>query len=107
MTRIEFFGTADLLTGFSLSGHSGYAPEGEDIVCAALTGAVRLAECTISDVLGLSPAVTMGDGDLSLRLQPDEARRCQAVLQGLRLLLRELAGEYPQHINYMEVQQHA
>ena len=107
MTKIQFFGTEDRLTGFSLSGHSGYAPEGEDIVCAALTGAVRLAECTLSDVLGLSPTVEMGDGELTLRLNDEEADRGQAVLLGLRLLLRELAGEHPQHIDYMEVQQHA
>jgi len=107
MTTIQFFGTEDRLTGFSLSGHSGYAPEGEDIVCAALTGAVRLAECTISDVLGLSPTVTMGDGELTLNLSPNEADKAQSILLGLQLLLHELAGEYPQHIDYMEVQQHA
>ena len=30
-----------------------YASEGEDIVCAAVTSAVRLVECAVNDVLGL------------------------------------------------------
>ena len=52
MTRVEFFDQDGRITGFSCSGHSGYAEEGSDIVCASVSTAVKLAECTISDVLG-------------------------------------------------------
>lgn len=52
MTRVEFFDQDGRITGFSCSGHSGYAEEGSDIVCAAVSTAVKLAECTINDVLG-------------------------------------------------------
>ena len=38
------------------AGHSGYAEEGEDIVCAAITSAIRLVEATVNDVLGLAAA---------------------------------------------------
>ena len=52
MTRVEFFDHEGRITGFCCSGHSGYAEEGSDIVCAAVSTAVKLAECTINDVLG-------------------------------------------------------
>ena len=52
MTRVEFFDHEGRITGFCCSGHSGYAEEGSDIVCAAVSTAAKLAECTINDVLG-------------------------------------------------------
>ena len=52
MTRVEFFDHEGRITGFCCSGHSGYAEAGSDIVCAAVSTAVKLAECTINDVLG-------------------------------------------------------
>ena len=53
MTTAEFHTEGRRITGFTVRGHSGYAPEGEDIVCAAVTSAVRLVECAVNDVLGL------------------------------------------------------
>ena len=52
MTKIEVFNHDGRINGFSVSGHSGYAEAGSDIICAAVTTAVRFAECTINDVLG-------------------------------------------------------
>ena len=34
----------DRITGFEARGHSGYAEAGADIVCAAVTSAIRLVE---------------------------------------------------------------
>ena len=52
MTRCEFYTQDDRITGFSVSGHSGYAEAGKDIVCAAVSAAVAMAEATINDVCG-------------------------------------------------------
>ena len=57
MTEVIFHTEASRIVGFEAKGHSGYAEEGEDIVCAAVTSAVRLTECTINDVLGLEASV--------------------------------------------------
>ena len=48
MTTVMFFTEGGRITGFDVSGHSGYGPEGGDIVCAAVTSTVRLAECVIN-----------------------------------------------------------
>ena len=53
MTTVTFHSEGSRLVSFEVKGHSGYAPEGEDIVCAAVTSAVRLIECAVNDVLGL------------------------------------------------------
>ncbi len=52
MTRVEFFDQDGRISGFCCSGHSGYAEAGSDIVCAAVSTAVKFAETTLSEVLG-------------------------------------------------------
>ena len=41
------------IVSFTVEGHTGLAEAGEDILCAAVTSAVRLTECAVNDVLGL------------------------------------------------------
>ena len=59
MTTVSFSMEGGRLTGFTVHGHSGWAQEGSDVVCAAVTSAVRLTECAVNDVLGLGAAVKL------------------------------------------------
>ncbi|MCM1133076.1 MAG: ribosomal-processing cysteine protease Prp [Ruminococcus flavefaciens] len=42
MVQAEFYKTKGIFSGFKISGHTGYAPRGRDIVCAAVSSAVQL-----------------------------------------------------------------
>ena len=55
MTTVRFQMEGERIVGFTVQGHSGYGEAGSDIVCAAVTSAVRLTECAVNDVLGLGP----------------------------------------------------
>ena len=50
MTTVTFYMEGERIVGFTVQGHSGYADEGSDIICAAVTSAVRLTECAVNDV---------------------------------------------------------
>ena len=63
MTAVRFHNADGVLTGFEAEGHAGFACEGEDIVCAAVTSAVRLTECALSEVLGIALDVETRDAD--------------------------------------------
>ncbi len=109
MTTVTFHSQGRRLTGFEIQGHSGYAPEGEDIVCAAVTSAARLTECAVNDVLGLEAPVKVREKDafLSLKLpgglgQTAEST-CQTLLAALMVHLVQLAEEYPENISVLEV----
>ncbi len=109
MTTVTFHSEGSRIVGFEMKGHSGYAPQGEDIVCAALTSAVRLTECAVNDVLGLEASVKARDKDafLSLKLpsalgQTNEST-CQALLAALMVHCVQLAEEYPENITVLEV----
>jgi hypothetical protein len=108
MTTAKFLTEGKRITGFDVSGHSGYAEEGADIVCAAVTSAVRLTEATINDVLGLAANVRMREksGSISLRipggLSDRDEHAVQGLLSGLMLYFTELHDEYPDNIEVME-----
>ena len=99
--------TDDRITGFTVSGHSGYAEAGQDIVCAAISTAVTMAEATINDVCGAKAKVRVKEDDaritLTLPTSCDEEETVQAVLSGLLLTLISLREDYPDYIEVLEV----
>ena len=107
MTKCEFFRENERITGFSVSGHSGYAEAGQDIVCAAISAAVALAECTINDVCGGKAKVRVKEADaritLTLPATCEEEESIQSVLTGLMLYLISLRDEYSDYIEVLEV----
>ena len=107
MTRCEFFTEGDRITGFCISGHSGYAEAGSDIVCAAVSTAVIMAEATINDVCGAKAKVRVKDDGahitLTLPASCDEEESVQAVLAGMLLTLIQLRDDHPDYIEVLEV----
>ena len=107
MTRCEFFTEDDRITGFTISGHSGYAEAGQDIICAAVSALVTMAEATINDVCGAKAKVRVKDEDaritLTLPASCDEEETVQAVLAGMMLTLCSLRDDYPDYIEVLEV----
>ena len=107
MTRCEFFTENERITGFSVSGHSGYSEAGSDIVWAAVSAVVSMAEATINDVCGAKAKVRVKEADaritLTLPASCDEEDAVQAVLAGMMLYLCNLREEYPDYIEVLEV----
>ena len=95
------------ITGFSVSGHSGYAESGADIVCAAISAVVAMTEATINDICGAKAKVRVKDAEaritLTLPNSCDEEETVQAVLAGMMLYLSNLQDEYPDYIEVLEV----
>ena len=108
MTTITFFTEGSRITGFDTVGHSGYAEAGADIVCAAVTSAIRVTECTLNDVMGLSASVHVDEKKvkISLRLPGGLSvaaeNTCQALMTGLMVYFAQLQEEYPDNIEVME-----
>lgn len=107
MTKCEFFTEGDRITGFTVSGHSGYGEAGTDIVCAAVSAAIAMAEATVNDVCGAKAKVRVKEEQaritLTLPTSCDEEDSVQAVLAGLMLYLCSLRDEYPDYIEVLEV----
>ena len=107
MTRCEFFTEDERITGFTVSGHSGYEERGKDIVCAYVSAVVTMAEATINDVCGAKAKVRVKDEQaritLTLPASCDEEDTVQAVLAGMMLTLISMRDDYPDYIEVLEV----
>ena len=97
----------DRITGFSVSGHSGYAEAGSDIVCAAISAVVTMAEATINDVCGANAKVRVKEEGarvtLTLPTSCDEEDAIQAVLAGMMVTLCSMRDDYSDYIEVLEV----
>ena len=109
MITASFHLEGSRIVSFQVEGHSGLAQAGEDILCAAVTSAVRLVECAVNDVLGLEASVKTRPEKalISLKLpgglgQTNEST-CQTLLTGMMLYFTQLQEEYPDNIIVMEV----
>lgn len=94
------------LTGFSVTGHSGYAEEGSDIVCAAVSSAAFMAVNTVTDILSISPQqIRAQDGDMFFRIEIKDVSVCRVILEGLKNHLLSLEEQYDHYIcvSYVEV----
>lgn len=106
MTTVTFSSRGDKLLSVDLLGHAGFADEGEDIVCAAISSAVMLTHALLFDVQKIP---------VDTRIEDDGAHICitlprgvgqtrgQEALLALRLHLTELEQTYPEFISVTEV----
>ena len=104
MTKVRVMKTAGQIAGFEMSGHSGYADQGEDIVCAAISAISQTAVIGIVDVLGIDARCMQDDrrGRLSLTMPngcSDE--RADAVLRTMVAGLEQIERQYPDFIRIM------
>lgn len=106
MTKVTFSSRGDMLISVDLLGHAGYAEEGEDIVCAAISSAVMLTHALLFDVQKLPVDTLIEDEGAHIRItlpQGAGMTRGQDALHALRLHLTELEQTYPEFLSVMEV----
>ena len=97
MIRATFFKDKDFTSGFLIKGHSGYAEQGSDVICASVSSAAYMAANTLTEIVGARTDITVDDGYLRLTLkEPDD--KTELILKGLELHISTLAQDYDQYI---------
>lgn len=97
MIRATFYRKGNKSCGFEISGHSGYAEQGSDIICASVSSAAYMAVNTVTEIIGEYGEATVDDGYLEFITESDK-NEVQAVLRGLELHVKALAEEYNEYI---------
>ncbi|MDL2274211.1 ribosomal-processing cysteine protease Prp [Oscillospiraceae bacterium OttesenSCG-928-G22] len=100
MIEIRFFLRNGRVRLIESEGHSGYADEGSDIVCAAVTSAFRLLETQLNDALQIGAHVTVDERGAFLSISIRKtALAVDAIVQGFQYYIRKLSEEYPAYIS--------
>lgn len=77
--------------GFSVTGHAGFAPNGQDIVCASVSTASYLTAQAVN-----SHMINSYDG--YLKVQYNENKNHKHIVNAFLTTMRELESQYPAHI---------
>jgi len=113
MTELRFYrGNGGRFARAEISGHSGYAEEGSDIVCAAVSSAIRYLDIFANDTLHLDMPISV-DAEAAItiampdRLSSDAERHCMNILSALFTYAKQLEREYPDNIKVAALTLHA
>lgn len=84
---------------FSISGHSGYAESGSDIVCAAVSSMTMLVANTITDVFKDKADIKVDEAqnEVSLRLI-NGSEKSMELIEGFKREIIQLVLDYPEFI---------
>ena len=104
MTKVTFYFDEDVPYGFLISGHSGFAESGEDIVCASVSSVAYMVANTITEILKVTAEIDVNDGRMKLIVNKEQRHITKDILLGLKLHLDSLAEDYPKFLEtLMEV----
>ena len=104
MTVITPHTRDNLIMGITVKGHSGHGISGQDIVCAAISAAVQLTECQLTDVLSIQLDIEQKEGMLSLKVRQEaDLEPAQPPFKAFLLTAAQWALEYPKNIKIREV----
>ena len=91
----------DQIDSYALVGHANFGPQGQDIVCSAISALTQAAAMGIQSYLGKPIEVEADSGRFSCGVsQPDE--RTDAILETMVLALSEIQKQYPNKISVIE-----
>ena len=111
MITITVYRQGQDIHGFATEGHAQAAPEGQDIVCAAVSAIVQTAVFSLHEIAGLTMECVLDpDGDRVTRKLPRGLRErsetayhdAQVILAAMVLGLRSAAGEHSEFVNISE-----
>ncbi len=97
MIKATFYRDNGFTVGFLIKGHSGYAEEGSDVICASVSSAAYMAANTLTEIVGVNADIRVDDGYLRLTLE-ERNDKTEIVLQGLELHISTLAQDYSEYI---------
>ena len=102
MTSVTFFKRQSVFCGFEVSGHSGYADVGSDIVCAAVSAVTEYMLEYLQAYCAENAAVTVDEQSACVRVmshRPDDE-----VARHINIMHSTLSELFKQYGEYVRIQ---
>ncbi|BCJ86026.1 ribosomal-processing cysteine protease Prp [Effusibacillus dendaii] len=93
------------IDSFRAAGHSLFAENGNDIVCAAVSILVQNCVNSIETLLHVTIPAVSKDGLVECKIPPLDdslAKQVQLLLESMAYGLRTLAESYPKHVSVVD-----
>lgn len=100
MTKITIFRKNELICGYQVKGHSGYAEEGSDIVCSAISVATQMALVGLKEVLKLNIESCVQDGFVKVEILNEGYidKSVQTILISMEKTLEDISKNYARYV---------
>ena len=83
--------------GITMSGHAGYAPHGQDIVCAGVSALIQTLIQSIEELTQDKIQYSMQPGMVDIKMR-DLSEQAQLLVNSFFVGLRLIADEYPENV---------
>ena len=105
MTKIEVFKKGSYIRAVRVSGHSGFADEGFDIVCSAITSALMMTHVALVDVLNLNVETKVNDQNAEIFISVDDIhlKEAQTSFKAFHYHMQNVMLDYSDYIDITEV----
>ena len=104
MISVKIFVNEDrMIDGYAVSGHSGTAARGQDIVCAGVSALTQSALLGIMEHLHRTVNYDIASGNLEMRLIESPNDCTEAILRTMYMGLAEIEKISPKGIQIQEV----
>lgn len=84
-------------SGITIKGHAGYAPEGQDIVCAGVSALTQVFAASIEELTDDNLKCDISAGNAVIRYG-NLSERGQVLLDSFLLGIRMISMEYPDYV---------
>jgi len=105
MISVEIYKTnAGFIKRFFITGHAGYAQEGSDIVCAAVSMLAQTIALALQHLLKVPITLKLDKGNMDCALPVDYIGQhdVQLLLEAMELGLRNIEQGYKEYIKVFE-----
>ena len=109
MTKIKFRKKNNNYIAVEVSGHTGYAEYGKDILCASVSAIVQAGAMGITNVIGINANIERNDDKGLFIIQvpegisDDKMRESNIIFDTMYISLKDLASGYKKFIKLEEV----
>lgn len=98
-----FLDSDDNVIAMEGSGHAGFAPHGQDPVCAGASAIVQAAVHGLKEVLDITPGIEIDGGYIYFSL-PDDLEgelfgQAQAIVKTAAAGLLQISSQFPEHVS--------
>ena len=102
MIRLQLVKSGKDIEGFQISGHAGYAPHGQDIVCAGVSSLTQTALLGLMEYLHREVVYDVASGKLLVELKGSPDDLTEAILQSMLLGLIEIQKLSPEAVRILK-----
>ena len=108
MTKISVYKKGSHIAGYIVEGHTGYADEGSDIVCAAVSTVATHTLNGLTDVVKILVGYEIRDAYLECivpdNLSEEERKQSDILLDAMYQTLKSLEEQYKEYITIIDME---